>query len=443
MEASIMQVSVFDENQALAAERTILAEGKAEPLVIKMDRKVYLSRQRVSVLVEYPENLVNKNLALSVSLKKLSTAPNENHMGSLQQCKPVRDSGDLQLMTSDCRSVQWGKVVNSKESQEPFTKRDGLIGTVYDKKENISPHAKVRVTHFPGFRLYETQTDENGLFHVNFGSDVIDYRFLNIDAYDASGKVNLNTKIDYSYVDRLREIITAENRANETSKVSDLINYGEPDLVYVLRFGPGKFRKTGTDTYKKYDPYKYSRYTDVLDIIQDIKPYRLSDDKIIFTEPFRGTDSASMEEAILVINGVLKGNKTGALRNIIPSDITNISVSTSLFDVHKYTPLNFRGVIEITTIQGSARYRQAPYQTSSGVFTTSEKQFYSPDYAIESSYSADNRRTLYWNPKIEYRGNSMLVTFYTSDIKGTYYGHLAGLDQEGNPVEGEFTFDVE
>jgi hypothetical protein len=144
-----------------------------------------------------------------------------------------------------------------------------------------------------------------------------------------------------------------------------------------------------------------------------------------------------------VINGVLKGNKTGALRNIIPSDITNISVSTSLFDVHKYTPLNFRGVIEITTIQGSARYRQAPYQTSSGVFTTSEKQFYSPDYAIESSYSADNRRTLYWNPKIEYRGNSMLVTFYTSDIKGTYYGHLAGLDQEGNPVEGEFTFDVE
>src|SRR5512133_949940 len=211
MEASIMQVSVFDENQALAAERTILAEGKAEPLVIKMDRKVYLSRQRVSVLVEYPENLVNKNLALSVSLKKLGTAPNENHMGSLQQCKPVRDSGDLQLMTSDCRSVQWGKVVNSKESQEPFTKRDGLIGTVYDKKENISPHAKVRVTHFPGFRLYETQTDENGLFHVNFGSDVIDYRFLNIDAYDASGKVNLNTKIDYSYVDRLREIITAEN----------------------------------------------------------------------------------------------------------------------------------------------------------------------------------------------------------------------------------------
>ena len=149
-----------------------------------------------------------------------------------------------------------------------------------------------------------------------------------------------------------------------------------------------------------------------------------------------------MEEAIIVINGTLKGYDIRALKNIIPSDITHINISTSLLDVHKYTPLNFKGVIEITTIQGMYRYRQSNVQTGSGILNT-VRDFYSPDYSIENSYSADNRRTLYWNPKIQDKGNSMLVTFYTSDVKGTFYGHIVGMDQEGNPVEGEFTFKVE
>jgi hypothetical protein len=150
-----------------------------------------------------------------------------------------------------------------------------------------------------------------------------------------------------------------------------------------------------------------------------------------------------MEEAIIVVNGVLKGNNTSALKNIIPSDITNINISTSLLDVHKYTPLNFNGVIEITTIQGTGRYRQSHDQTGPALLNV-DREFYSPDYAVENSYSVDNRRTLYWNPRIPlYQGNSMLVTFYTSDVKGTFYGHIAGMDREGNPVETEFTFRVE
>jgi hypothetical protein len=105
--------------------------------------------------------------------------------------------------------------------------------------------------------------------------------------------------------------------------------------------------------------------------------------------------------------------------------------------------LNFNSVIEITTIQGMSRYKQAHLQTGQSILN-SERDFYSPDYAIESSYSADNRRTLYWNPKIPlYQGNSMVVTFYTSDVKGTYYGHIAGIDKDGNPVEKTFTFKVE
>ncbi len=70
----------------------------------------------------------------------------------------------------------------------PMSDRTDLTGTVIDKKENPAQHAKVRVTHLPNFRFYETQSDENGYFQVFFGSDVIDFNYLKIDAYDATGK---------------------------------------------------------------------------------------------------------------------------------------------------------------------------------------------------------------------------------------------------------------
>ena len=84
-------------------------------------------------------------------------------------------------------------------NENAFTNLDGLTGTVTDKKENAAQHAKVRVTHITNFRFYETQTNENGDFQILFGSDVIDLNYLNIDAYDALGKVNLVASINQDY----------------------------------------------------------------------------------------------------------------------------------------------------------------------------------------------------------------------------------------------------
>jgi hypothetical protein len=329
-------------------------------------------------------------------------------------------------------------------SKVPYRKRDGLSGTVWDKKDNISQHAKIRVTNFPSFGLYETQSDEKGDFNIEFASEIVDFKFLNVDAYDAPGKTSLNAKIDFSYIEAINALLREESGHNNEQKIRDIKNYGEPDLVYVLRFGPGKFRTSHLDKRKKYNPYQYSRYTDVMDIIQDIQPYRLSGNRIIFSDRSKNrTDSVSMEEAIIVINGLLKGNDISVLKTIVPSDITNINISNFLLDVHKYTPLNFGSVIEITTIQGLYKYRQSPVQMGPGILSA-ERTFYSPDYSLESSTSTDNRRTLYWNPKLNPKqGNSMLVTFYTSDVKGLFSGKLVGFDKDGNPVEGSFTFRVE
>jgi hypothetical protein len=450
--AGILQVTVFGQDHKPACERFIsVTRGKLP--AVKMQQNVYHSRQRVSLMIDLPEQISKGNLSMSVSLDNLthnSQSADFNALLNSSPCnapinaEPTLIQNDLDLLTNDFSGINWNHVLQVDDHDVQFDRHDGLTGIVFDKRENLSQHAKVRVTHFPNFRLYETQTDENGVFHIGFGSDIIDYKFLNIDAYDALGKVNLNTKIDYSYIDELSQSLVVKSKNDEQLKIRDLKSYGEPDLVYVLRYGPGKLRKVGTDNRKKYDPYQYARYTDIMDIIQDIQPYKITDNKIIFTDRNRTkTDSSAMEESIIVINGVLKGSNVNAFKGIAPSDITNINISNYLVDVHKYTPLSFGGVIEITTIQGMYRYRQTHFQMGPGILSA-EREFYSPDYSVESSYSSDNRRTLYWNPKIlPDQKNSILITFYTSDVKGLFYGRIVGDDNNGNPVEATFTFRVE
>ncbi len=450
----ILQFTLFSPQNQVLAERSVYVDGNEPGINVKMDRQVFHTRERISLILEYPEHLNDSKLAMSVSLKNLSSNSKSVAFENFIHSDPYATNDLLskdalmndQMIASDYKSIQWNEVL-SDSCLKLGSVQNSLSGIVYDKKNNIAQHAKVRITHFPNFRLFETQSDENGQFGVDFGSDIIDFKFLNTEAYDAMGKVNLNAKIDYSYPARISEMLVNQSEENSIrQRMQDLLAYDEPDLVYVLRFGPGKFRKSQKDMKKKYDPYQYSNYTNVLSIIQDMQPFKLKNNRIVFlTNDRNRQDTSSLrEEALIVVNGTVKGVDTSSLKDLVPSDITNIKISHSLMDVHKYTPMNFNGVIEITTIQGMYKYRQAEVQTGQQGILNTEKAFYSPDYAVESSYTADNRKTLYWNPDLEIlQDKRMLITFYSSDVKGLYYGHIAGLDPSGNPVEAEFTFRVE
>jgi hypothetical protein len=454
LNSGILQVSVFDQNHDMIAERLIRIKHQSGQLSVKTDHQFYHNRQRVNIMIEYPGNLNSADIALSVSLRNLAHNSQMTDFKSVinsiacdtnSQYTPDLDlAEDLDLLTTNYRNVNWYDVLAVKGINKPYLRYDGLSGNVYDKKDNLSQHAKVRVTNIPIYRTYETQSDEHGAFQVLFGSDIIDYNYLNIDAYDALGKVNLTAKVDHSFSDEIKNTLIEENENNEQQKTEDVLSYGEPDLVYVLRYGPGKFRKSIKETRKKYDPNQYANYTNVLDIIKDIKPYRQIDNKFFFTsDSANSLISANTKGAIIVINGIPKGDNASVLKNMLPSDITNINISTSLLDVHKYTTLNLNGVIEITTIQGMYRYRQPSFQFGLDI-SNADREFYSPDYAVETKIPVDNRKTLYWNPKLLLSpGMSIFVTFYTSDIKGIFYGQIVGVDNVGNPIESSFTFKVE
>jgi hypothetical protein len=91
---------------------------------------------------------------------------------------------------------------------------------------------------------------------------------------------------------------------------------------------------------------------DVYSMIQQIKSFRLRDNRIIFSSVGPNTNGIQ-DGALIVINGSVQGQDASIIENLNPSDIERINVLTEFIDIQRYTGFNTTGVIEIYTKTGS------------------------------------------------------------------------------------------
>lgn len=95
-------------------------------------------------------------------------------------------------------------------------------------------------------------------------------------------------------------------------------------------------------------------FSDVFSMIQQIKPFRMTDNRIIFTSVAPDTNGRQ-DGALIVVDGIMLGQDPRVIENMNPSDIDRINVSTEFVDIQRYTGFNTTGVIEIWTKTGRIR----------------------------------------------------------------------------------------
>ncbi len=153
----------------------------------------------------------------------------------------------------------------------------------------------------------------------------------------------------------------------------------------------------------------YSSYSNVLNIIRDIKPFNLRGKKIVF--PGFTNSFASQTGAIFVIDGIKMGDNINILNSLSPSDIKEVNVYTDPVETHRFTALQANGVIEIFTKRG---------EKQSLINNHQNKQFVAPVYndSIKKTKKKDLRTTLFWDPDIKTGSDGKkTITFYNGDIK--------------------------
>ncbi len=92
-------------------------------------------------------------------------------------------------------------------------------------------------------------------------------------------------------------------------------------------------------------------FSDVFSMIQQIKPFRMTDNRIIFTSVAPDTNGRQ-DGALIVIDGIAMGQDPRVIEHMNPLDIERINVSTEFIDIQRYTGFNTTGVIEIWTKTG-------------------------------------------------------------------------------------------
>jgi len=74
-----------------------------------------------------------------------------------------------------------------------------------------------------------------------------------------------------------------------------------------------------------------------------------------------------------------------------------------------------------------------------------KKAYYTIDYSnlSQNERIPDYRYQLLWLPQLTLAGNENLISFYTSDVSGTFEISLEGFTDQGIPVSLKDTFEVQ
>lgn len=193
-----------------------------------------------------------------------------------------------------------------------------------------------------------------------------------------------------------------------------------------------------TKLYSKKEPRKpayktmLENGTPILEVIRSIKPFNLSNNKIVF---FGSNNSLLYQDgALFIIDGIQRGTDASILSNLNPFDIDKINISTNPIDIQRYTGLNSVGIIEIDLKKGDGMTE------STALAGDDEQEFESPDYEKGYNSTVDMRSTLYW--KTVSSDKEVIFTYFNADFISNVKGNVYFFPNSNPPATRTFEYDV-
>ena len=294
--------------------------------------------------------------------------------------------------------------------------------------------------------MIRTTTDNYGWFEAPIIAPDFNENSYSITAISNDG----NKKNEVLLADRFSENLKLFATTDPTfinpvyNYLWDTIKQNKLDEMFLNQaFKEIKNRKRGKDD-EKFKEMKKSHLLSpnktLLDIISEIKPYKIVNNKIIFS----GYLNSIMAQtgARFVVDGILGSDDISSANNINVSDIEDINIITDPNEILRYTPFA-NGIIEITTKKGGITVQKNPIfdKLSKNGYKITRK-FSAPDYSNEEVVGKDYRTTLLWEPAVKVNNEGEAeVLFYNSDIKGSFSGNIEGLINS-EPVSVRFSYYV-
>jgi hypothetical protein len=224
-------------------------------------------------------------------------------------------------------------------------------------------------------------------------------------------------------VQKIYEIVTAENIPSRLSSTVPKRFYGKPDIELVLAdyiklpVMEEIFFELLPGTYLKKRKSEYEIY--VSDPVSNL-PYDFP--------------------TTLFVDGV-RIDDAGAIAAIDPENVERIEVVRERYMVGDYL---FHGIVNIITKAGDFTQVTIPQYAVRTYYRVIDplKKFIAPDYdkAFNLGRIPDFRNTLWWDPSVDAK---VPVKFWSSDVPGEYRIVVNGIASDGSPVSAEKIITIE
>lgn len=302
---------------------------------------------------------------------------------------------DVFLIANRQGNFDWQKIMQFKpgDTSDNIQENKGISGIVTDKSGNKINKAKVSLVSNKNMQLHTTTTNQDGMFSFP-NLDQANKEDFTAKATDPEGKRELKIDFIKNFEEGISEYVSGLGRIS-----SLLYNDMDIDASY-FRNNPDLFNKApriispstvASDNQKKL----LSTSTSILDVIKTIKPYKLTNNQIVF---YGSENSLNYQGgALIVIDGQQIGTDVSAITSISPIEVERINVSTNPMDIQRYTGLNSVGVVEIFLKRGPQLTSPETEQNASRDKNDSVSKVFQ---AEPSNVRRDFRTTLQWIPEL-------------------------------------------
>jgi len=393
--------------------------SQAQPTSLTLSKTNYSERSRVELTL--PSNVIGKgNYSVSVNRKDALS----------------------QLVSGSQKST----AVFSNKAPLAELRGELISGTVRDQAGNAVTDNKISVSA-PGKNpvVKVSQTDRNGRFYVTLENPVVSggliVQALGENRENLTVSVDQDFHPDYSALKFAPLVITPEleddiRRRSVSSQVENAYFSKKKDVALAssdtLPFFAPSGKIFNLDDYTRFKTLKET----FVEVLENASATQTNGKYEIRIRDYRPNSDFEGSPMILA-DGVFLEDPT-ELFDFPADEIESITIIQGLY---LYGPATYDGVVSINTKKGNYRLKRRGTSVLMPELLrpNPKKKYYKPDYSASSdSRIPDYRSQLLWLPDaIEPR-----ISFYTSDVPGTYEIRLQGSDNDGTPVLMTANFEV-
>lgn len=413
-------------------KENILMEGSTfnnRDVTLNLNKKTFSNREQITLQIESLSEIGN----YSLSVRKVEDLIR----------KPQLHAKEYVTNHSQTINELSG---NENEIILPELRGEMITGMVVAKKESNTVANKTVAFSIPGnsYTLKIAKTNQSGKFIFNidkayYNSDIV-LQITDDDRENFYIKLDKPRTVDHSL---LPHISYLELTPDMTNSIQERSTASQIENAYQNKKTDSIAKRTIPDSFfdpnaKEYILDNYTRFPTLKEtIIEVVTEMYFKQKENNYTLHLRDTNFITEEipePSLVLIDGLLIQNAT-ELFDYKTENIYKISIVPGIY---YYGPKAFNGIISITTKNNDFTSKMNGDHILKTTISKPviKKVYFQPDYSDGTKFERipDYRNQLLWLPELTLDNRKKTISFYTSDITGTFEIVLEGFTDKGIPI---------